>query len=397
MRFLGRLRSVRCPGLKSRGGLVLAAMAVLGSAAAGAALAPRGIDAAYLLLHQDDPVTLADRVVQTKLDPAVARREIEAALAADDIDLATSFLDLAREQHIAVNQNLVARVAAANSATAVAVRTTKNFAEGLITGEPRDAVGFAGTALGDLFVFGDIRDALREGSRFAAGDEADELILGLAGVGLAVTAGTYASLGVGAPARIGISLLKGARKTGRLGEKLAASLGRSLRMAAEGSGLSRLASNASLLHPVAAVRAARDAVKLDRAGGVLRLIEDTERVQAKAGTRAAMDGLKIAERPQDMARLARLAEKKGGKTRAILKLGGRAALTVTTALLTLANWSFSALMTLIGFLVAVKSLTERLTWRWIHWGKARQARRLVRERQASKDQAFAMPAGCAAA
>jgi hypothetical protein len=375
---------------------VVAVMALLGFAAAGVALAPRGIDAGYLLLHQDDPVALADRVVKTSLDPAVAQREIEAALAADDIDLANSFLDLAREENIAVDQDLVARVAAANSAKAVAVRTTKSFAEGLITGEPRDAVGFAGTALGDLFVFGDIRDALREGSRLAAGEKADELILGLAGVGLAVTAGTYASLGVGGPARVGISLLKGARKAGRLGEKLSVSLGRALRRAAELSGLSRMASNASLLHPVAAVRAARDAVKLDRAGGVLRLFEDTERVQAKAGTRAAMDGLKVAEQPQDMARLARLAEKKGSKTRAILKLGGRAALAVTMALFTLANWSFSALMMLIGFLAAVKNLTERLTWRWIRWGKARKARRLKREQQARERLALAMPAVCSA-
>lgn len=371
--------------------LVLTVMALLGFAAAGAALAPRGIDAAYLLLHQDDPVALADHVVKTSFDPTVARREIEAALAADDIDLANSFLDLSRAQDIPVEPDLAARVDAANSAQAVAVRTTRSFAEGLVTGEPHDAVGFAGTALGDLFVFGDIRDALREGSRFAAGEEVDELILGLACVGLAVTAGTYASLGLGGPARIGVSLIKGARKAGRLSEKLSVSLGRSLRKAAELSGLSRMASNASLLHPVAAVRAAREAIKLDRAGGVLRLIENTGRVQAKAGTRAAMDGLKIAERPKDMARLARLAEKKGSKTRAILKLGGRTALVVTTALLTLTNWSFSALMMVLGFLAAVKGLTERLTWRWIGWSKARKARQLTRERRAPP-----MPVACPA-
>lgn len=380
MRFLGQTCS-GSGGLRERtagAGRVLAAMAALAFAAAFAALAPRGVDAAYLLLHQDDPVALADRVVKTSLDPAVAGREIEAALAADDIDLANSFLALAREQNVPVDPGLAARVAAANSAAALAVRTTKSFAEGFVTGEPQDAAGFAGTALGDLFVFGDIRDVLREGSRLAAGEEADELILGLAGVGLAVTAGTYASLGVGAPARMGVSLLKAARKAGRLGEKLAASLGRSLRKVADPSGMSKMASNAALLHPVAALRATREAVKFDRAGGVLHLIENTGRVQAKAGTRAAMDGLKLAERPQDMARLARLAEKNGGKTRAILKLGGRAALVVTTALFTLANWSFSALMMLLGFLAAVKGLTERLTWRWIGWSKARTARRAAR-------------------
>ena len=32
-----------------------------------------------------------------------------------------------------------------------------------MTGEPNDMAGLAGTTLGDLFVFGDIRDAAREG------------------------------------------------------------------------------------------------------------------------------------------------------------------------------------------------------------------------------------------
>ena len=58
-------------------------------------------------------------------------------------------------------------------------------------------VGLAGTALGDLFVFGDIRDAVREGSRYAHGETDDELVLGLACVGIALTAGTYASFGRG--------------------------------------------------------------------------------------------------------------------------------------------------------------------------------------------------------
>ena len=87
--------------------------------------------------------------------------------------------------------------------------------------------GLAGTAVGDLFVFGDIRDALREGARLATGREADELILGLACVGLAVTAGTYATVGAAAPVRAGITVVKAARKTGRIGGALAAWITRS--------------------------------------------------------------------------------------------------------------------------------------------------------------------------
>jgi len=54
---------------------------------------------------------------------------------------------------------------------------------------------------GDLFVFGDIRDVVREGKHLATGEDTDHLVLGLAAAGLAVTAATYVSLGGAAPLR----------------------------------------------------------------------------------------------------------------------------------------------------------------------------------------------------
>ena len=55
--------------------------------------------------------------------------------------------------------------------------------------------------------------ALAPGTAVAQGPAtADELVLGLACVGLAITAGTYATLGATAPARVGLSVAKAARK-----------------------------------------------------------------------------------------------------------------------------------------------------------------------------------------
>ena len=147
----------------------------------------------------------------------------------NDPELAKSFVELARDRNVAVAPELTAKVDAAVQKANGALATAGNFTRGLIVGEPDDLVSLAGTALGDLFVFGDIRDAIREGSRLAQGQEADHLILGLAAVGIAVTAGTYASLGVGTPARIGLSLMKAARKTGRISSRMAQSVTRSLR------------------------------------------------------------------------------------------------------------------------------------------------------------------------
>src|SRR5438067_5899032 len=131
------------------------------------AIAPRAYEAQWLLAAQDDPAALADYAVARSFTAATAEREINAALAANDADLAKSFLDLARDHKVRVEPALAEKVEVAVADAASTSRSLQSFARGLITGEPEDLSGLAGTAVGDLFVFGDIRDALREGSRLA--------------------------------------------------------------------------------------------------------------------------------------------------------------------------------------------------------------------------------------
>jgi len=344
------------------------------------ALLPPAIEAGWLLLVQDEPAELAERKLARSFDSAAATREIEAALAADDADLARSFVELARDRKVALAPDLVARVDAAVEQAASTLKTAENFTRGLIVGEPDDLVSLAGTALGDLFVFGDIRDAVREGSRYAQGKEVDHLILGLSAVGIAVTAGTYASLGTGAPARVGLSLAKAARKTGRLSARMAESVGRTLRSVIDGPALRKAVDGMSVTNPAMTARAVREAVKIEKAEDLFRMTRNVGEVQAKAGTRAALDGLKISDSPREMARVAKLAEKEGGKTRAILKFLGRGAIALTVAAFDLSLWVLWAALTLFGFVSAAKGAVERATWRGLQRRKVRRAKREV-ERQ----------------
>jgi hypothetical protein len=346
---------------------------VFACAIAALTVMPRGFLAQSLLSAQDDPGKLAEIALDRTLNAASAAREIRAALDADDPDLAQSFLDLARDRHIPVDPALAKKVEDANSSAANAARTAGNFARGFVTGEPDDMVGLAGTAVGDLFVFGDIRDAVREGTRFATGQKADELILGLACVGLAITAGTYVSVGLGAPARVGLSVIKAARKTGRIGTRMAAWLGRSVRDTIDWMALRRAIVGASITEPAVAVRAAREAVKLEKTEELTRLVSDVGRVQSKAGTQAALDGLRLSEGPKDMSRVARLSEKYGGKTRAVLKLAGRGAIWLTMSAFSLFSWMLGAIMTLFGFCASLKRTVERITEHRIAKRKLRRA------------------------
>src|SRR6202048_4344244 len=365
-----------------RGGMTGARIAVplglaVSLAVAALAVLPRAYEAERLLSSQDDPVALADRAVARSLNSSVAERELNAALAANDADLAQSFVDLARDTHLPIDPALSEKVRQASAEAGTVSHSLDSFAHGLFTGEPDDLVGLAGTAIGDLFVFGDIRDAIREGTRLATGQQADELILGLAGVGLAVTAGTYVTVGLAAPARLGLTVLKAAGKTGRIGGRMAAWIGRSLREGVDWGALSRAVRGASATEPAAGARAARarpEAGKVEKPRALVRLAGDVGRVQMRAGTQAALDGLRLAEGPRDMSRIARLAAAKGGKTRAILKLAGRGAILLALGTFNLATWILWALLTLLGLAASLKRMTERMTERYCMYRRWRRTR-----------------------
>ncbi|HEY5279996.1 MAG TPA: hypothetical protein VIJ67_09600, partial [Pseudolabrys sp.] len=120
-------------------------------------LLPHGVDAGDRLAGAADPVSVADRMLDEKFNADVAARGIDEALANKDADLAKSFVDLADARHVAIDDERRKKVEAAVAEAASASAAMKTFAYGFVSGEPTDATSFAGTALGDLFVFGDIR------------------------------------------------------------------------------------------------------------------------------------------------------------------------------------------------------------------------------------------------
>lgn len=302
---------------------------------------PEGVHAARTIAAADDPVRLSELALERSFDAAVAAREIEQALAAGDVELARSFVDLAAERAVVLPPALIAKAELSERNAAMPSSKAASFARGFITGKPEDVASAAGMLTGDLFVFGDVRDVVREGWHGLRGEEVDKLVLGLAGTGIAVTAGLYASAGLAAPARAGVTVAKAARRGGYLGATL-------MRL-----------------------------LKVETREGVVQFVSNLGKVESRAGLRGALDGLKIAERPKDAARLATLAAAKGGKTRAIVKLLGRGAIALTASMFTLASWIFWALLNLLGLCAACKRAVERMTLRHCERQRMRRMRDLA--------------------
>ena len=352
-------------------------------ATVGLLLWPHARDAGAVLWAQDDPVALADAQLSAALrrDPDMLGKQAEEALAAKDADLAKSFVDLAEARNVKLPDDLTQRVNEAAAADKSTAQFAKRFATGFVTGNADDLATLSGTVAGDLFVFGDIRDAIREGKHMVMGEETDHLILGLAAAGLAVTAATYASAGGVAPVRAGLTLVKDARKVGRIGEGLTTWAARSARGMVDGPVLKEAMANASVFRPGQTVAAMKTAFRAEKAGDIVRFAKDVGRVGEKAGTRGALDTLRIAQGPKDVARASKLAAAKGGQTRAIIKMFGRGAVVLAAGAFQLGLWLFWALWMLLGVVISIKATTERITWSYLQRSKARRIKRELAARQ----------------
>lgn len=337
---------------------------------------PRTERAVAVLAARDDPAALSDIQLDSALrnDPGLLAREAEAALAAGDIDLADSFAEVAVARNAILSEGLRTRITDAVAQENSVGRLAEQFAGGLVTGQAEDAAGLTGVIAGDLFVFGDIRDVLREGKHVVMGEDGDRVILGLAAAGLAVTAATYLSASGAAPVRAGLTMVKDARKAGRMSAGLSRWAGRSARDLVDAPVLQKALATGSFARPDQVVPAVKTAFRMEKAGALVRVAKDVGRIGKRAGTRGAFDAMKLAEGPKDIARAARLAEAKGGQTRAILKMLGRGALVLAVGAFDLALWLFWALIAAFGFIVSIKTTTERFTLSLLRRRKAARAK-----------------------
>jgi len=337
---------------------------------------PRTERAVAVLAARDDPAALSDIQLDSALrnDPGLLAREAEAALAAGDIDLADSFAEVAVARNAILSEGLRMRITEAVAEENSVGRLAERFAGGLVTGQAEDAAGLTGVIAGDLFVFGDIRDVLREGKHVVMGEDGDRVILGLAAAGLAVTAATYLSAGGAAPVRAGLTMVKDARKAGRMSAGLSRWAGRSARDLVDPPVLQKALATGSFARPDQVVPAVKTAFRMEKAGALVRVAKDVGRIGKRAGTRGAFDAMKLAEGPKDIARAARLAEAKGGQTRAILKMLGRGAFVLAVGAFDLTLWLFWALIAAFGFIVSIKTTTERFTLSLLRRRKAARAK-----------------------
>ncbi|MFQ6185833.1 transcriptional regulator [Sinorhizobium meliloti] len=323
--------------------------------------------------------------------------EIRAAVAAEEFSDAEDLVRIGQELGHAIPPDVIASTI--EPTTDLVWRNSTGFAHGFIYGEVDSVPSIFGAVAADYFVFGDVRDTYREGSKLLVGADYDRFTLGASLFGIAMLAPGTGAFDAGA------SVLKNANKARKLSSKLAARLVRSAGDAVDVgvlkkglttmpapkvsfSGLPRLTSAVSGL-TIDDVRkldfskldgAVKEAWPIDTSAirrqfhGALRpaaigeirtATSSINGIQKSAGIRSVFKVIERADSPAELRRFESLAKRFGDRTAGIIRLFGKGAiwlgdliLEIVAAILFAIAWCFGAAWTAISFLLKVR----RLLW-----------------------------------
>lgn len=309
-----------------------------------------------------------EKAVQADLSaassPALINQKMLDALEHDDVDTADIYFEIAKFMNYDVPPDTIAKMDDAHALSATVVRNTWQFGEGFVTGQADSNAGLAGAVTSDLTVVGDVRDIAAEGSKMLAGQEYSELILGLSVVGLGATAATIATGGGGIIAKAGLSILKAARRGGRMTAEFATTLTRLTSDAVNMPLLRQTLRSTDLTDLTKTQRVFSDYGKNVRAARlmpVLGRLNDLNNTVGPAETVRLMRFVKTTENLDDVTDMTK---RFGVKSRGIMELTGKTAIRSFKTSFRVIEWMFESLygilMWLGGLVVMIATRGFRL-------------------------------------
>lgn len=295
------------------------------------------------------------QLMQRDVSTEQVHTQIEAAIAADSPEDARMYISIAKTfGHQLDPQRYLPRISALETPWQQTKRQVSRFADGFLDGSAESAAGVAGAITADFTVVGDVRDLNEQYERYQQGQDVNELIVTLAGVGVGLTAATVASAGTAAPAKSGVSALKLAGRSGKLTPKLQRLLLRQSKSVFDYQGFMRAVSAERSL-----VRVQRAAVKAYNPRAVDTLADTARQVNKVRESTSLLDTinlLRYVENADDLRRLQRVSRTYGAQTKGILKLVGKAGIGTVRVLRRTTEFFVSLAATVISLLATLFSV-----------------------------------------
>lgn len=316
------------------------------------------ISAAVVFMADDRPEIVA---VHEALRASVTADQFAAratdALEDDDIETAKIYAETAAFAGYDLPPDLAAELDDAQDVLTVIWREGGSFAAGFATGSSDDLASLGGAVTSDLTVVGDVRDIVIEGGAMVTGEPYDELILVLSGVGLGVTSATWATGGAALPARLGASVLKTAKRSGRLAAPLVREFGILARQAVDIPALRRDLAGLTLMDVTTIRRTAARHMETVRGSRLASALGRLGELIDRVGPEEALRLLPSIHSVGQLDQVAAMAKVLGKKTRAVIELTGKTSLRLFKR-----GWPLARIL-IVSLYAVIASIPGWIAWR----------------------------------
>ena len=248
--------------------------------------------------------------------------EIDQSIENSEFDDARMYLDIARSNLYKLDYAKYESEIKRKDTSFTKVKTqVSSFAKGFAKGESSDMAGLVGAVSADFTVVGDVRDLRKQYSHYSDGEDVNELIALLSGVGVGLTAITVVSLGSAAPVKAGASIMKVAVKTNRLTSRFQKQVVKLGRNVFNWTTFVRLSKQDTSFRNIRV--AAKQAYKPRAVEPLKKIATQVNAIRKSTSSMDTIQLLKYVETTDDLRHLEKVSLKHGTKTKGLMKLVGK--------------------------------------------------------------------------
>jgi len=283
--------------------------------------------------------------VRAKVENNYLDKKIIEAINHEKFDDVEMYQNLADMVGINLTQQTLDLIASHNSIAEKSWRNTKEFTSGFFTGTSKSAIGMSGTIASDMTVYGDLRDLKIEGTKYQKGEAYDKFILQLSLVGIGLSATQLISVGVTTPLKVGVSIVKLAKKAGTLTKPFLKTLSKKLSKTVDIKILKSV--KFSIFNLGDTTKTISKSVNFKPMSGILT---DVNKIQRNSSIADTIGLLKYVESTKDLKKLGKISKQYKGNTKGILSVLGKTALRTGKLVI---KYSVELIMMIIGFIFSM--------------------------------------------
>jgi len=264
----------------------------------------------------------------------------------EQFDNVEMYQSLAKLLHHTLLPTTIAQIDAHNGFLESSWRNTKEFSSGFVHGDSQSALGMSGSIASDLTLYGDIRDLQKEGSKYIDDMPYDAFILNISLVGIGLSVSQLLSAGAATPLKVGASVLKVAKKTGKLTKPFTRVLSKRLSKTVDMKLLKTLEFN-SIFKLENTTKTIAKSIDLKP---VKTLFKDVNHIKSNTSIVDTISLMKYIDSPKELKQIGKISRRYKANTKGLMKVLGKSALHAGKATI---KWTTKLIWGLIGLLTSL--------------------------------------------